>query len=267
MGRIVKGARFAVQAYQVKPPQPERPAVAPVFEDAVAPAPAIDLVDVRAQADRIVEDASERAGRLVAEAERTAGQLVTGAQRRVEEIEAAAQRSGYDRGIADGRAAAQTEMDDMLETMRGLLEMARIERHKIIESAEPEIVRLSVAIAERILNAHVAVSPSAVLEMAKSAITRLVNRETVTVRVNPADIATMREHRDGLMAMNDIDNLRVIEDNRVDRGGVLIETQAGTIDAKIATQLREVRRLLAVEEPMSVTPSIDAALIAPAQAS
>ena len=64
----------------------------------------------------------------------------------------------------------------------------------------------------------------------------------MTVRVNPADIETMREHREQLMSMNDIDNMRVIEDQRVDRGGVVIETEAGTIDAKISTQLREARR-------------------------
>jgi flagellar assembly protein FliH len=90
----------------------------------------------------------------------------------------------------------------------------------------------------------------------------------VTVRVNPADIDTMRQHRDKLMAMNDIDNLRVIEDQRVDRGGVVIETEAGTIDAKISTQLREARRLLAVEDPISVGESSEPAIInPPAQAS
>jgi flagellar assembly protein FliH len=156
----------------------------------------------------------------------------------------------------------------MLETMRGLVEMARVERHKTIETAEPEIVRLAVFIAERVLNQHVAVDGNAVLEMVRSAITRLVNREKVTVRVNPADIEMMREHRDRLMAMNDIDHMRIIEDQRVDRGGVVIETDAGTIDSKISTQLREVRRLLAVDDPITVPPSHESAILSPpAQAS
>jgi flagellar assembly protein FliH len=136
-----------------------------------------------------------------------------------------------------------------MATMRGLIEMARAERHKIIESAEPELVRLSVAIAERILHAHIAVEPAAVLEIARAAISRIVDRETITVRVNPADLELMREHRDHLMSMNDVDNMRLIEDQRVDRGGVVLETQAGTVDAKLTTQLREVRRLMAVPPP------------------
>ena len=287
MGRVVKGAQVAQQAYLIKPPplmvqQPRY--AAPDEDDALfaqmhgqipdfAPAvsfdePVVDMDAARSEAAKLIDDASADAERLLKDAKQQALQLIDDAEKGVHEIEELAKKTGFDQGVADGRAAAQAEMDEMLETMRGLIEMARVERHKIVESAEPEIVRLSVSIAERILNGHVAVAPDTVLDMARSAITRLVNRETVTVRVNPADIETMRGHRDRLMAMNDIDNMRVIEDQRVDRGGVIIETDAGTIDAKISTQLREARRLLAVEEPITVAPSSEPALInPPAQAS
>lgn len=287
MGRVVKGAQYTQQTYQLKPPSitAQRPSPAipyddPIFADMHAPesgafadapaiVPASDILDAaRTEASRLVEEASADAEALIRDARERALALVDDAERRVAQIEAEAKTQGFEQGESDGRTAAQAEMDEMLETMRGLVEMARVERYKIIESAEPEIVRLSVAIAERVLNQHVALDNDAVLEMTKAAITRLVNRETVTVRVNPADIETMRGNRDKLMAMNDIDNMRIIEDQRVDRGGVLIETDAGNIDAKISTQLREVRRLLAVEDAMSVSESSEPALInPPAQAS
>jgi len=288
LGRIVKGAQVAQTTYQVKPPAiaaarfvPASPYDDPIFTEMREPAPsfaadpsepvlsASDVIDgARAEAAKLIDDATADAQELIRGAQERALSIVDDAQRRAAEIENDARSQGFEQGAGDGRAAAQAEMDEMLETMRGLVEMARAERHKIIESAEPEIVRLSVALAERILNQHVALDANAVLEMARSAISRLVNRETVTVRVNPADIETMRGHRDKLMAMNDIDNLRVIEDQRVDRGGVVIETDAGTIDAKISTQLREARRLLAVEDPISVGESTEAPLLnPPAQAS
>jgi len=286
MGRVVKGAQIAPQTYQVKPPSIplQRPRAAACFDDGTSldvgdgddgavveemVVPAADpLEEARAEAERLLESASAQAESLLRDAQQRALELVAGAEGRVAQIEADARRQGFEQGSGDGRAAAGAEMEEMLQTMRGLVEMALIERHKIIETAEPEIVRLSVAVAERILNQHVAVDREAVLEMARSAITRLVNRETVTVRVNPADIETMRQHREKLMSMNDIDNLRIIEDQRVDRGGVLIETDAGTIDAKISTQLREVRRLLAVEDTLSVSESSEPAIInPPAQAS
>lgn len=280
MGKVVKGAKVTGQTYQVKPPsipvqrgpQFAAPfAEEPIFREMQAPPfeePGVDLDAARAEAAKLIDDASTDAETLLREAQARALSLIDDANRRAADIESEARRDGFAQGASDGRAAADAEMEEMLQTMRGLIEMARAERYKIIESAEPEIVRLSVAIAERILGQHIALEPQTVLDMARSAITRLVNRESVTVRVNPADIETMREHRDQLMSMNDIDNLRIIEDQRVDRGGVLLETEAGTIDAKVSTQLREVRRLLAVEDPISVAPSSEPALInPPAQAS
>jgi flagellar assembly protein FliH len=265
VGRIVRGVRVDGEAYQIKPPplaepvqaQPatafdDRPIFAQVRDFTLDPEPepappALD--DLRAQAQRIVDEATVDAQQIVSQARADAMQIVEEAERNANRLEAEAKQRGYDDGMNDGRAAAQAEMDEMMATMRGLIEMARAERHKIIESAEPELVRLSVAIAERVLHAHVAVEPGAVLEIVRSAISRIVDRETITVRVNPADLELMREHRDQLMAMNDVDNMRLIEDQRVDRGGVVVETEAGTVDAKLTTQLREVRRLMAVPPP------------------
>jgi flagellar biosynthesis/type III secretory pathway protein FliH len=282
LGRVVKGAKVAEQRYHIGPPSipaqrqdSATPYDDPIFSEMRGSAPPaepvsshVDIDAVRAEAAQLIDEASADAEALVRDAKARALSLIEDAERRAAEIEAAAKRDGFDQGVSDGRAAAQAEMDEMLETMRGLIEMARIERHKIIEGAEPEILRLSVAIAERILNQHIALEPNTVLEMTRSAIARIISRETVTVRVNPADIETMRDHRDQLMAMNDIDNLRIIEDQRVDRGGVLLETDAGTIDAKVSTQLREVRRLLAVDDALAVNPSSEPAIInPPAQAS
>jgi flagellar assembly protein FliH len=278
MGKVVKGARLIRNAYQLGLPAiGEAPksaqgfaldAEALAYPDEVLQAADIDMDGARAEAARLIDDATADAERLLSDARERALQLVDDAQSGVDELHAAAKAEGFERGVSDGRTAAQAEMDEMLETMRGLVEMARLERHKIIQAAEPEIVRIAVAVCERILNAHLALEPAAVVEMVRAAISRVVTRETVTVRVNPADLEIMRENREGLMAMNDIDNMRLIEDQRVDRGGVVIDTDAGTIDAKISTQLREARRLLAVEEPVTVPPSNEPPIInATAQAS
>jgi flagellar biosynthesis/type III secretory pathway protein FliH len=281
LGKIVKGAGVAQETYLLKPPSiaPGHPKYAPELTPAFSsfvedvngavdlPQP-VDLDATRIEAAALIDKASADAEALLNDAHQRALELVNDAVSRTNSIEAEARQNGYDRGLADGRNAAQAEMDEMLSTMRGLVEMARTERHKIIEAAEPEIVRLATAIAERILHQHVASDPNAVLDMTRAAITRLVNRETVTVRVNPADIETMRENRDTIMSMNDIEHLRVIEDQRVDRGGVVLETESGTIDAKVSTQLREVRRLLHVEEQLSIPPACKETLLSPpAQAS
>jgi flagellar assembly protein FliH len=229
-----------------------RPPLAPAFDEpgeAIEPAaPAVDLEALRAEADALLVKARAEADALVLEA-RAQAQLATGqAQARVAEIEAESHARGFESGEKAGRAAADAEMEDMLETMRGLIDVARTERVKLLENAEPELVRLATEIAERVVHQHVSVEPESVVTMTRQALQRLIAREKVTVRVNPADVETLRNHREALLNSHDVESVRVVEDQRVDRGGVLIETESGTIDAKVSSQLREARRVLRVEE-------------------
>ena len=230
-----------------------RPQLAPAFDDdvdiAVEPAPpAIDLEAIRAEADALLAAARADADALLAEARAQAQLAVAQAQSRVAEIETDSHARGFESGEKAGRTAADAEMEDMLETMRGLIDVARTERVKLLEAAEPELVRLATEIAERVVHQHVSVEPEAVLTMTRQALQRLISREKVTVRVNPADVETLRNHREALLNSHDVESVRVVEDQRVGRGGVLIETESGTIDAKVSSQLREARRALHVED-------------------
>ena len=64
-------------------------------------------------------------------------------------------------------------------------------------------------------------------------------RSPSRVRVNPVDLERMRQHRDSIAGAGESKHLRVIEDQRVDPGGVVVETDGGTIDAKISTQIEK----------------------------
>ncbi len=280
MGRVVKGARFREERYALEVPEIAIPVVAPVaaaaefasedefgfgafgdglLEDAplasAPPEPDIDFDAIRLQAQAVLDQADHDAEVVLADARERARALVEDAAARADAIAQDARRRGHDEGYQAGRVAADAEMDDMLVTMRGLLEMARVERHKLMEEAEPELVRLALGIAERVLHQQVALDRGVVVEMAKTAIARLIERDSVTVRVNPADLESMRNHRDELMAIGDIRNLRLLEDKRIDRGGVVVETDAGTIDARISTQLDEARKVLHIEDDVIVEPA------------
>jgi flagellar assembly protein FliH len=283
VGRVVKGARFRAERYalevpEIAPPPPEQHAesgdaessdgygfgfgsVAPeaLIPDsplANAPSqPAVDVEAIQAQAQELLDEAGRSVDQLLSDAHDRARALVEDAAARADAIAQDASKRGHDDGFHAGREAADHEMNDMLVTMRGLLEMANVERHKLMIEAEPELVKLALGIAERVLHQQVALDRGVVVEMAKVAIARLIDRDSVTVRVNPADLERMREHRDELIAMGDIRNLRVVEDKRVDRGGVVVDTDAGTIDARISTQLEEARKILHVEDEIVIEPA------------
>ncbi|MDQ6930292.1 MAG: FliH/SctL family protein [Candidatus Eremiobacteraeota bacterium] len=238
----------------------------PLASEAIVPAAnPVDWDEARAEVVRLIDAAHSDAKDLIDEGQQRAIELISEAAAHAGDLEEDARKGGFEQGRQDGRNAADAELDVMLTTMRGLVDVARAERHKIIEGAEPEIIRLAMTLAEKVVHQQITLDGSVVVSMARAAISRLVTRETVTVRVNPADIETIRENKEKMLASTDIEHLRIVEDLRVDRGGIVMETESGTIDAKISTQLKEAKRVLQVEDdPVPVAPSDDDTLIASA---
>ncbi|MBV8637083.1 MAG: hypothetical protein JO322_03300 [Candidatus Eremiobacteraeota bacterium] len=296
MGKVVKAARFVEQKYVVGVPVMDTVSPAPPvgeFDEAFAAArfvppangstngysngvhtpepepvveaaPQIDWERLRADAEAIVDRAAADAETLLKQAESTALDLVRSAEARVAQIEEEARANGHQEGFDEGHRAATDELDPVIKTMRELIESVRAQREAVIASSEPELVRLAMAIAERVVHTEVANNRQVVVENVRAALTRLVSREVVTLRVNPADHETIRQYRDSIVAASDVEHLRVVEDQRVDRGGVIVETDAGTIDAKISTQLREAKRAILTEEALALdTPEERDALIPP----
>jgi len=280
MGKVVKGSHASEKRYALSVPDMVAPTPSPIavgFTDdygfaafsaddgvraqaAPQPVPSLPSIDVEAierQAQSVIDEATASAEALLNDAHERARVMIADAATRADSIAEDARKKAHDEGHTAGTQAADREMSEMLASMRNLVDMARLERHKIIEAAEPELVRLALGIAERVIHSQIALDRGVVVEMAKAAIERLVDRESITVRVNPADIERMREHREDMLAMGDVKNVRIIEDQRVDRGGVLVETDAGSVDAKISTQLGEARKVLHIEDDVILQPAED----------
>jgi flagellar assembly protein FliH len=294
MGKVVKAALFADEKYLVTVPKIEVQQQAPVspagdalfeshfsnepnYDDfgsapasaayAPVPPPAASQVDwetVRADSEAIIDNAAADAERMIKEAEAACLNLLSQAEARATEIRDQARDAGRNEGYDAGKAEAKEELTPVIATFRELVEGVRAARAAVIAGAEPELVRLSMAIAERIVHTEVANNRNVIVENVRNALTRLVNREVVTLRLNPTDLEAIRQYRDAIIAASDVEHLRIVEDQRVDRGGVVVETEAGTIDAKIATQLREAKRALLTEDSIALdTSSGDEQLLSP----
>jgi flagellar biosynthesis/type III secretory pathway protein FliH len=299
MGKVVKSARFVERKYVVSVPGADAPTngvsngisngvsngeyddafslnvAAPStngyhepeplreYEAEAPPALQVDWEALRADAEAIVDRAASDAESLLKQAETTALELVANAQARVAEIEEAARASGHAEGFARGHDEAIAEFEPVVRTLREWIDGIREQRDALISSAEPELVRLAMAIAERIVHTEVSENRQVVVENVRAALTRLVTREVVTLRVNPMDHETIRQYRDSIVEASDVEHLRIVEDQRVDRGGVLVETDAGTIDAKIATQLREAKRAILTDDAIALDTAEEHEMLAP----
>jgi flagellar assembly protein FliH len=106
------------------------------------------------------------------------------------------------------------------------------------DRVEGQAVELAVQIAEKVVVGAVEVKPERLLDVVRGALRTMVERERITVLVHPDDVALLRE------GLPDLD---VHEERRVARGGAILRTSFGEIDATLQTKLERAREAVVAE--------------------
>jgi flagellar assembly protein FliH len=153
-----------------------------------------------------------------------------------------AHAAGVSEGEAEGRKRAAAETQAAIERMaRSIEEMAGL-RARLRKDAEADVVRLALAIARRILCRELAVDPDAMHGLVLGALEKLQGQEICRVRVHPAHAPLVSQCLRQAIPATPVE---VIPDASREPGAVVFETERGSLDASVETQLREIERGLA----------------------
>jgi flagellar assembly protein FliH len=170
-------------------------------------------------------------------------------QARLAALEREAFAKGYEQGERAGAEAGAKRAEAMLRRLAQTLDELADVRRSMIRQTERQMVQLALAIAKRVVRREVALDGDLTLTMARVALDRLGDSTSVTIRLNPDDFeATVRRH-DQLQASQ---HVRVVADPAVTRGGCLVESDFGYVDATVDAQFQELARALLVEEGQEV---------------
>jgi flagellar biosynthesis/type III secretory pathway protein FliH len=91
----------------------------------------------------------------------------------------------------------------------------------------------------------VAVEPGLVVEAVRGALRGLVERERVTLLVHPDDLETVRAAADELRgSLGGIEHCEVQAERRVSRGGAVVRTPDGDVDARVEIKLKRAREVV-----------------------
>jgi len=157
-------------------------------------------------------------------------------------------RQAYDSGYRAGDNAARASIDEevraMLARLSNTIADVAATRAEVIQRAEADTVKLSIAIARRILHRELTINPGALESLIQAALERLQAQEVYRVRVHPDQEAIVRACLE--QAGRD-QFIEIVRDPLQQKGGAVFETGRGSLDASIETQLGEIERSLADE--------------------
>src|SRR4051794_632091 len=157
----------------------------------------------------------------------------------------AARAEAYEAGRRDGAAEAATAVAVAQEALQGATAALLAERDATAESTERAAVELALRIAAKVVSAAVADDPELVLGAVRGALRLIMDRERFTVLVNPDDLDVVRDGLGAVVAeLGGVEHFEVQAERRVTRGGAVVRTAEGEVDATLEAKLQRAREVL-----------------------
>jgi type III secretion protein L len=186
------------------------------------------------QAARIVAsdrfDALADAAQIRAIAEKEAVRIVSVARDEAERLRAEA--------IAEGREKGLSAVTELLVGARADAARTRRESHA-------ELRALAVKIAEKLLGRTLTLDPAAVVDLAAEALTHAGEPRALRLRCHPDDLTLLERGRPRLLERcRSVGVLRIEADQEIARGGCIVESELGIVDARLQVQLDAIERAL-----------------------
>jgi type III secretion protein L len=178
---------------------------------------------------RSVIEANDEARQIIEKAETYANELREQVETEAEQL----RESAY----LDGKGKALLEMTKMLIDSREI-------RDKTLAETEQDMLRLAVKLAEKIIGREVKIDKSTVIDIVSNALRNAKRQDKLTIRVSQKDYSTVQEKFVELSQSSRTSYIDIVPDPRVTLGGCIIESEVGTIDARLETQLRVLEKSL-----------------------
>ncbi len=214
-----------------------------------------DLSDLTRESEHMLQEAKQHAQQIMQQAEREAAKLVDSAIDR-------GSAEGKDQGLAEGReeghqaghaealAQCAPQLKDLQASFTAAFEQWEADRHGMLLAAREDVLRLALAVAEKVTYRIIQTDSTVIGEQLAEALALLVAPRAVTVAIAPQDRALVEAMLPELIdKINTCTHAAIHDDPSVTRGGCVISTGAGRIDATIE---RQIQRIVDTLLPQSV---------------
>ena len=194
-----------------------------------------DIFAARLDAKQIRDNAEQQAQEILSAAQQKAQAIVEQADQEAPALRETAKQEGYKEGHSEG-----------VSQLTEAVAKASVRAQELESQLVPQIKDLALAIVRKILGKNLELHPEEVVSIIKQALAEKARqRREIVLRVHPEDLEIVRLHRSALLeVLNRCKEIGIQEDPDVQRHGVVIETDAGLIDAQLDTQLAVFERVL-----------------------
>jgi flagellar assembly protein FliH len=210
--------------------------------------------EVKRQSDQaaiIKADAENEAAAIIEKAKNEAAQIIAEAQAERDKQKSDAQKEGFEQGHSEGYDKGVDEVNRLIERMHKILEAVMQRRDEILQDTESQIVELVILMARKVIKILSENQKNVIMANTLAALKKVRTRGEVTLRVNLEDVKLTTQHvEEFIQHVENVQGINVLEDSSVEKGGCIVETDFGSIDARISSQLTELENKILEISPL-----------------
>ncbi|MBQ6567333.1 MAG: flagellar assembly protein FliH [Treponema sp.] len=201
----------------------------------------------RREAEKIIEDAKVEAARIISDAEEQKAS-----------ISSKSHDEGFEKGREEGFESGKDECTRLIERIHKIIESVQNKRQEILDTTEQQIVDLVILMTRKVVKIMSDNQKSVIMANVVQALKKVKGRGDVTLRVNLADVKLTTAHvQDFIREVENIKNIAIVEDSSVEKGGCIVETDFGAVDARISSQLSELESKILEISPIKTVNKAD----------
>ena len=159
----------------------------------------------------------------------------------LEAIEKTAYENGFREGEQSGREAAERKLEEPMKNYAASIAEIQGLREKLFAQAERDVVQLAIEVAKKIVHREIQADPQIIQTLVNVALSHVAETGSATIRLHPSDHEALSQTHKELQEGAER-GLELKADKSMERGGCLIQTDCGDVDARIEEGFREIQR-------------------------
>ena len=153
-----------------------------------------------------------------------------------------AKEDGKNEGIAQANAANEAKINELearFSASAAKLDEQYVKFDEFLKKIEEELGQTAIKIAKEVIDKEISTSSSQIAHhLASSLIKELSNVKNIEIRVNPEDSEYIKEQ------FSKNEHVKISADDAISKGGVVIISDGGNIDATMQTRLEKLKMLV-----------------------
>jgi flagellar assembly protein FliH len=167
------------------------------------------------------------------------------AQNKAQQILEQAYNQGYSQGYNEVKNKLEQEYQQKIQELQEQIKNILNLKESLVKEMEKDIVELAIKVAEKVINKKIEEEPELVSNYLIELLPKIEQAKNITIWINPNEIEYVRLSKEKFKNLvEDVENINIAPDSRIEKGGCIIETNFGKIDARISTKLEVLKEII-----------------------